>query len=98
MEKEKKVLETKTKPNREDKKGFNVTAFILGLISIFFLWEWHVALPSSILAIVFSIAGRYDGGRGLGILGLLFGVLIFTLYAVIYVLYIVGIITLSPLF
>ncbi len=73
MEEEKKVEET-TKDTNIERKGFNVTALILGLISLGGCLYWPVSVPTGIIAIIFSIAGKKDAGRKMGIAGLILGI------------------------
>lgn len=74
-----------TKTNSE-KKGFNITSMILGIVSIVFLCVWYISLPCSIMAIIFSIAGKHYGGRGMGVAGLVLGIIALVLLVVIVVL------------
>ena len=76
---------TTTKTNSE-KKGFNITSMILGIVSIVFLCVWYISLPCSIMAIIFSIAGKHNGGRGMGVAGLVLGIISLILLIVIVVL------------
>lgn len=58
-----------------ERKGFNITALILGIISLISFCAWYVSLPSGIIAIIFSIAGKKDAGRGMGIAGMVMGII-----------------------
>ena len=64
---------TGTHPN--GRKGFNITALILGIISTLCFCAWYIAVPTGIIAIIFSIAGRKDEGRGMGIAGMVLGII-----------------------
>ena len=74
-----------------ERKGFNISSMVLGIISIVTLCIWYASLPSSILAIIFSVAGRKDAGRGMGIAGMVLGIIALALYVIILVLGIIGI-------
>lgn len=58
-----------------ERKGFNVSALVLGIISIVSFFYWYAALPAGIIAIIFGIAGRKDAGRGMGITGIILGII-----------------------
>ena len=73
------------------RKGFNITSMVLGIISVVTFCIWYASLPSSILAIIFSVAGRKDAGRGMGIAGMVLGIVALALYAIIFILGIFGI-------
>lgn len=70
---------------RADKTGFNICALILGIISIIVAltstivssstFDWYVSVPSGIMAIIFGITGRKDGGREIGSAGIILGIL-----------------------
>ena len=76
--------------NNSEKKGFNITSMILGIVSIVFFCFWYVSLPCSIMAIIFSIAGKHNGGRGMGVAGLILGIIALVLLIVIFVLGIIA--------
>ena len=84
MEEEKNVetvetVETQAKTSESiEKKGFNITSMVLGIIALLFVitpYSVYVTLPCSIIAIIFSIAGRKEAGRGMGIAGLTLGII-----------------------
>lgn len=68
-----------------ERKGFNITSMILGIISLVCIWAWYVGLPCSIIAIIFSVAGKKDAGRGMGIAGLVLGIITLALYCLIFI-------------
>ena len=76
-EEEKKVVEEPIKNSTEttERKGFNVTSLILGIISLVSFCAWYISLPTGIIAIIFSIAGRKDAGRGMGVAGMVMGII-----------------------
>ena len=89
---EQEVVNTNTNANtnttaeiNSEKKGFNITSMILGIVSIVFLWVWSVSLPCSIMAIIFSVAGKHNGGRGMGVAGLVLGIIALVLLIVIFI-------------
>lgn len=82
--------QTTSTPTNE-RKGFNITSMILGIIAILTFCWWYVSIPAGIIAIIFSIAGKNDAGRGMGVAGLICGIIGLVLCIVIYVLAIIGI-------
>ena len=58
-----------------ERKGFNITALILGIISLISFCAWYISIPSGIIAIIFSIAGKKDAGRGMGVAGMVMGII-----------------------
>ena len=78
-----------------ERKGFNITSMILGIISIVTWCIWYAGLPSSILAIIFSVAGRKDAGRGMGIAGMVLGIIALVFYVIFFALAIAGVAVLS---
>lgn len=100
MEEEKNVetvesVETQTTNSTPiQRKGFNITSMILGIIAIVFCFTsycLYVSLPCSIIAIIFSIAGRKDAGRGMGIAGLVLGLVSLVILVIFIVLAILGV-------
>ena len=62
--------------NTSERKGFNITSLVLGIISVVTIcWCWYASVPSAIIAIIFSVAGKNDAGRGMGIAGLVLGII-----------------------
>lgn len=105
-EEEKKVEETQATNEPEvvtssaetvEKKGFNITSMILGIISLLSFCWWYISLPTGIIAIIFSIAGRKNAGRGMGIAGLVLGIIGLILCILIYLLIICGILAANSL-
>ncbi|MDE5831105.1 MAG: DUF4190 domain-containing protein [Clostridia bacterium] len=80
-----------------ERKGFNVTALVLGIISVICFCWWYVAIPSGIIAIIFSIAGKNDAGRGMGVAGMVLGIIGLVLCIAIYILAILGIAAISSM-
>lgn len=81
--------QTTSAPTNE-RKGFNITSMILGIISILTFCWWYVSIPSGIIAIIFSIAGKKDAGRGMGVAGLVCGIIGLVFCIALYVLAIMG--------
>lgn len=92
-EEEKKVEKTTTETTNTsgERKGFNITSLVLGIISVLCFCWWYVAIPSGIIAIIFSVAGKKDAGRGMGTAGLVLGIIGLVLCVAIYLLAILGI-------
>lgn len=57
------------------RKGFNITSLILGIISVICFCAWYIAVPTGIIAIIFSVAGKKDDGRGMGVAGMVLGII-----------------------
>lgn len=87
-EEENNVQTTSTSNTTNERKGFNITALILGIISIVTVCMWYLSIPSGIVAIIFSIAGKKDAGRGMGVAGMVLGI-IGLIVAIIWILVIV---------
>lgn len=73
------VNETSEAPVNE-RKGFNITSMILGIIAVVCVCWWYVSIPCSIIAIIFAIAGKHDAGKGMGTAGLILGIVALALY------------------
>ena len=70
------TTESTTTSNGEvERKGFNITSLVLGIISIVGFCFWYLAIPSAIIAIIFGVAGRKDAGHGMGIAGMVLGII-----------------------
>lgn len=74
-----------------EKSGFNITSMILGIISVVNFYSWPVAVPSAIVAIIFSIAGKCDSNKELGSAGLTLGIISLAFQLLVLVLRQVGI-------
>lgn len=62
--------------NTVERKGFNITSLVLGIISVITMcWCWYASVPAGIIAIIFSVAGKNDAGRGMGVAGLVLGII-----------------------
>ena len=94
-EEENNVNTTTTNSTPVEKKGFNITSMVLGIISIVGICFWYVSIPTSIIAIIFSVAGRKDAGRGMGIAGMVLGIITLVLWVIFFVLLCFGLATLS---
>lgn len=78
MDEENKMEETEnttTNTPTNERKGFNITSLILGIVSIISCCAWYISLPTGIIAIIFSIAGKKDAGRGMGVAGMIMGII-----------------------
>lgn len=78
-----------TNQTKVEKKGFNITSLILGIVSLISFCVWYVSVPTGIIAIIFSVAGKKDAGRGMGVAGMVLGI-IGLIFTAIYVIFIVG--------
>ena len=93
MDEEQNVETTNTTAPTVERKGFNITSLVLGIISVVGICFWYVSIPCSIIAIIFSVAGRKDAGRGMGIAGLVLGIIAIALWVVFFVLILIGVAT-----
>lgn len=98
-EEKKEVVEstetTNTTPG--EKKGFNITSLILGIVSVLCFCWWYISIPTGIIAIIFSIAGKNEAGRGMGVAGMVLGIIGLALCILIYLLAILGVASLAAL-
>lgn len=74
-----------------ERKGFNITSLVLGIISVICFCWWYVSIPTGIIAIIFSIAGKNDAGRGMGVAGMVLGIIGLVLCIALYILAIIGV-------
>lgn len=75
----------------EEKKGFNITALILGIISLVFVCIIYISVPCAILTIIFFIIGRKKGGKGMGKAGLICSIISLILLLIVFLLIFTGI-------
>ena len=87
-EEENNVHTTSTSNTTNERKGFNITSLVLGIISVLTFCWWYVSIPTGIIAIIFSIAGKHDEGKGMGTAGMVLGI-IGLIVAIIWILVIV---------
>lgn len=80
-----------------ERKGFNVTSLILGIVGCVFFCQWYIAIPCGIVAIIFGIAGKADAGKGMGTAGLILGIVAVALCILVYGLALSGAIAGSAL-
>jgi len=59
----------------EEKKGLSIASMVLGIISVVLFCFWYLALPCAILAIIFGVLGRKQGGKGMATAGLVLGII-----------------------
>ncbi len=96
MEEENKVEQaTEAKATTNERKGFNITSLVLGIISVLCFCWWYVSIPTGIIAIIFSVAGKKDAGRGMGVAGMVLGIIGLVLCILIYVLAVIGVAALA---
>ena len=78
------VNETAEAPKSE-RKGFNITSMILGIIAVVCVCWWYVSIPCAIIAIIFGVVGKQDAGKGMGTTGLILGIIALALYVLMVV-------------
>lgn len=74
---------TNVEAPKVEKKGFNITSMILGIIGLVFFWLWYINIPCSIVAIIFSIAGKKEAGRGMGVAGMVLAIIALVVYVLL---------------
>lgn len=85
----KKEVTTGTKVKEEPKKerkGFCITAMVLGIIALVFFCIWYISIPCAILAIIFGILGIKTIHKGMAIAGLVTGIIGLVIWAILIVL------------
>lgn len=80
---------------KADKKKYNISSLVLGIIAILGSCVWYINFPCSIMAIIFSVVGKHSDGRGMGIAGMVLGIIAMVIYVVIIVLAVLGIAALA---
>lgn len=71
--------------NLKSKSGLGVASLVLGIISIMFASFWYIAIPCSILAIIFGAKSVKKVGSKIGKAGLITGIVGLVLFAFIYI-------------
>lgn len=66
-----------------EKKGLSIASMVLGIVGLVCCCIWYIAIPCSILAIIFGILGKKKGGKGMAIAGLVLGIIAIALYAIL---------------
>jgi hypothetical protein len=56
------------------KEGFAIASLILGILSLFFMCVWYLAIPMAILAIIFGSMGKSSIQGTLATIGMILGV------------------------
>lgn len=70
MEENNEVIKENIEMNVEEKKGLSIASMVLGIVGLIVF-----ALPCGILAIIFSILGKKQGGKGFATAGLVLGII-----------------------
>lgn len=67
-----------------EKKGLSIASMVMGLVGLFF-----IPILFGILAIVFSVVGKKQGGKGFAIAGLVLGIfdVVYSVFAIISALF-----------
>ena len=81
---------------KPERKGFNIASLICGIIAIVTFCTIYIPIAASILAIIFSVAGKNDAGRGMGIAGLVLGIIVLVLEILVIGLSIAGAMAVLP--
>jgi len=77
------------------KSSFGIASLVLGILSIVFASFWYVSLPGGILAIIFGRKGIKQVRSKLGKAGFILGIVGLSLFAFIYVSFILILISQS---
>lgn len=56
-------------------KGYSISALVLGIVSIVFVYSWFLTVPCGILAIIFGINGKKRDGKGMAKAGFILGII-----------------------
>lgn len=67
------------------KSSMGIASLTLGILSIIFAMFWYIALPTSILAMVFGTKSIRKFGSKIGKAGLITGIVGISLFAFIYI-------------
>lgn len=70
--------------NKANTSAMGIASFVLGIISILTALFWYLALPTSILAIVFGVKSIHKTGSKLGKAGMITGIVGISIFAFIY--------------
>jgi len=89
----------------QEGNGMAVAGFVLGLMSILFLWVLPLSLIFMILGLSLSSAGNgkanklpHKPGKGLAVAGLVLSLITFSIYAIGLILFLTGVLALRGLF
>ena len=76
-----------------DKKKcpYNVTSFVLGILSVLGCLFYYISIPTGVLAIIFGVKGTKKSGSGLAKTGMILGIVGLSLMLFIYIFFIAGI-------
>lgn len=74
-----------TNINKEKHSPYHVVSLVLGIISILSSFFWYIALPTSILAIIFGVKSYKNNGSKIGLAGLITGIVGLCLFVFIYI-------------
>ena len=55
--------------------SFHIAGFVLGIISVLSTLFWYIAIPASILAIIFGVKSSHATGSKLGKAGMILGII-----------------------
>lgn len=66
-----------------EKKGLSIASMVLGIVGLVCCCFWYIAIPCSILAIIFGILGKKKGGKGMAIAGLVLGIIAIALFIIL---------------
>lgn len=68
------------------KSSMSVPSLVLGILCIVFCWVGFIALPTSVLSIVFGAVSVSKSGSGVGRAGLIMGIVGLSLFSFMYTL------------
>jgi uncharacterized membrane protein (DUF485 family) len=81
----------RNRPIENKNNGLGIASFVLGLIGLVLFLVFFIALPMTLLAIIFSIIQIRRNSNGLAIAGLVLGILGFLFSMILTILFVVGI-------
>ena len=75
------------KDKKENRIVMHIVSLVLGIISVVTAIFWYIALPSSIIAIIFGVKSYKKIGSKIGLAGMITGIVGLSLTVLIYVMF-----------
>ena len=70
----------------DQRKGFSITALVMGIVSLIGFCVGYVSIPCAILGIIFGFLGKNKGGKGMAIAGLVTSIITIALWIIVLIL------------